>query len=407
MKKTIYLSSPALLSALGEGPKQHFDALFDSNYKQYLSASESWVQGKSLLFGAINTELALRPFPDKLAEGLKSHNNQLLWHALSQIEPMIEQVITRYGRGRVAVVMGTSTSGSDENITAFQHYLKHQNWATCGFSQEKQLLSSPSECVVQLYDLKNLAYTVSTACTSGSRAIISAARLLELGICDAVICGGVDSLSQLTINGFDSLEVLSKGHCQPFAESRDGINIGEAVSVFIATREPLSSDDSPVALYGFGASSDAYHMSSPRPDALGAVLAINKALSSADCKAEEISWVNLHGTGTEQNDSMEASAIAQVFGDEVSCTSTKALTGHTLGAAGALEAAFVWLTVNSQYNPTAAIPPHRIQAPFDPAIAPIHLTGDSEFYKSNIKRLGLSTSFAFGGNNTALILGEA
>lgn len=406
MKNTIYLSRPAMLSALGEGTDQHFQALFDANYQQYLTPSDSWVSGKSLLFGAINPDLDLRAFPDDLAEGLKSRNNQLLWHALSQIEPLIEEAVRRFGKGRVAVVMGTTTSGSDENISAFEHYLAHQNWLASGFSQEKQLLSSPADFIASVYDLKNLVYTVSTACTSSSRAMISAARLLQLGLCDAVICGGVDSLSKLTINGFNSLEVLSKGHCQPFAESRDGINIGEAVSVFIATRESLSNESSAVALYGWGTSSDAYHMSSPRPDALGAVMAINQSLEIANCQADDVSWVNLHGTGTLQNDSMEAAAVAKVFGDAVICSSTKSLTGHTLGAAGALEAAFVWLTVNSQYNPAGDIPPHHISEPIDPTMIAIHLAGKSEQYKANKKRLGLSTSFAFGGNNTALILGE-
>lgn len=187
-----------------------------------------------------------------------------------------------------------STSGGDENESAFAHFLQTASWENSTFSQEKQLLSSPADFIAEIYQLKNVAYGISTACTSGSRALMSAARLLRLGICDAVICGGVDSLSKLTINGFNSLEVLSNDRCQPFMQSRDGINIGEVVSLFVMTKDSRNG----LPLLGYGASSDAYHMSSPRPDALGAKIAIQSALDNAGLKAEEIDWINLHGTGT-------------------------------------------------------------------------------------------------------------
>ena len=139
MKNAIYLSSPALLSALGEGPEQHVKALFEKDYKQYLTPDDYWVFGKRLLFGAISPGIVLRDFPDDLAEDFKSRNNQLLWHALQQIEPLIEAVIKRFGKERVAVVMGTSTSGGDENIPAFENYLNQQVWSESGFSQKKSL----------------------------------------------------------------------------------------------------------------------------------------------------------------------------------------------------------------------------------------------------------------------------
>lgn len=396
-KDVVYLSQPALVSALGEGVAQHMAALLGDK-SDYFSRSDAWVTGVPLYFGAVNHPL--RAFPAQLPEGLSSRNNQLLWHALAQIEDDIQTVVAEYGVKRIAVVMGTSTTGGDENQAAFEHFLQTQSHQHSGFSQEKQLLSSPADFVAHVYGLQNLRYSLSTACTSGARALISAARLLRLGLCDAVICGGVDTLSTLTINGFHALEVLSAGHCQPFTQGRDGINIGEAAAVFIMTRKA----DFGLPLLGYGSSSDAHHMSSPRPDAQGAIMAIEKAISQADLTPAQIAWVNLHGTGTVQNDAMEALAIHECLGATVSAASTKGITGHTLGAAGALEAAFLWLVVSEQHNPDGLLPRHRAAHALAQALPNIHLTQKNEAFATR-KRVALSTSFAFGGNNTALIIG--
>lgn len=399
MTKPVYLSRPAVVSALGEGLSEHMAALL-ANKQDYLSASDAWVAGKAFWFGAYNK--ALRAMPADLPMALNSRNNQLLWHALAQIEDDIQAAIAQYGADRVAVVLGTSTTGGDENQAAFAAGFATQDWASSGFNQGVQLLSSPADFVAHVYGLGNVHYAISTACTSGSRALISAARLLRLGMCDAVICGGVDTLSRLTINGFDSLAVLSSGQCQPFAANRDGINIGEAAAVFVMSGEPEKG----LPLLGYGASSDAYHMSSPRPDAKGAQMAIAQALQSAHVGADAIAWVNLHGTGTVQNDAMEAAAIHAVLGEAVSCASTKALTGHTLGAAGALEAAFLWVVMSEEDNPHYALPMHRANDALDSSLDTIHLTQYHENFVPSQQYCALSTSFAFGGNNTALIIGN-
>src|SRR5690606_2560388 len=316
----------------------------------------------------------------------------------------------------------------------------------------------PADFLAHHFALSGPVYSISTACTSGARAIITAHRLLASGLCDAVICGGVDSLAHLTINGFDALQALSAGIANPFSINREGINIGEAAALFVMTRQ--ASDGLP--LLGYGNSADAWHMSSPDPKATGAVLAIRQALAQAGCDAEDIGWVNLHGTATELNDSMERLAMATCFAAGVPCTSTKPLTGHTLGAAGALAAALLWGVIHPEHNPAGQLPAqlcdglaratsgaaaapctstkpltgHTLAAAgalaaalrrgviqpehnpagqlpaqlwdgqADPALPAITLT-DSQVQWQKQPRIGMSLSFAFGGNNAVLILGEA
>lgn len=399
MTDAVFLSQPAMISALGCGVQQHIHALLGTK-DNYLTEDEMWIPAKKTLYGMVKE--SLRALPAAIHPDLCSRNNQLLWHALAQIEEDIQLTIAEYGADRIGVVIGTSTTGGDENITALHKGFTTGDWKSCGYNQAKQLLSSPADFIAEVYGLTHVRYGISTACTSGARALISAARLLRMGICDAVICGGVDTLSHLTINGFHALNVLSQGQCQPFSAMRDGINIGEAASIFIMTRDATKG----LPLHGYGTSSDAYHMSSPRPDALGARNVIKMALEQAKLSANDIGWVNLHGTGTEQNDAMEALAIHAELGEQISCASTKALTGHTLGAAGALEAAFLWIVISKKCNSEGYLPHHRANAALDESLPCIHLTKYQERFASHQPRIGLSTSFAFGGNNTALIIGS-
>lgn len=399
----VYLSRPGVISALGYGLAAHMHGLLNPLHATPLTFSDQWVNGKTLAFGAVKE--ALRDFPNRLPETHRSRNNRLLWTALAEIEPQIEAVVARYGRSRVAVVMGTSTSGVDENMEMFQSVANGAAWQEVVFRQRQQLMSAPADFVSAVYDLHNLCYTVSTACTSGARALMSAARLLRAGLCDAVICGGVDVLSPLTINGFASLEVLSDGIANPFSANRNGINIGEAAAVFVMTRSPDEFSGS-LPFLGYGSSSDAYHMSSPRPDGLGAAQAFQAALYSADICANQIGWINLHGTGTRHNDSMESMAVHQVFGAQTWCTSTKPATGHTLGAAGALEAAILWGMVSRETNPHGQLPPQLWDGVRDDTLPEIALTHTESRWPEG-RRIGASASFAFGGSNAVVVIGEA
>ncbi len=407
-KVNIYLSKPAILTSLGEGIEQHIQMLNLHKGETSLAKDNSLllnVNGEtkqSFFVGSINKEL--KPFPQNLPQEHKSRNNQLLWHALEQIDMQIKVVIEKYGHQRVGVVIGTSTTGVDENIPVFKKRASENNHQKERFNQQQQYFNAPADFIAHQYHLKNVVYGISTACTSSARALITGARLLKAGICDAVICGGGDTLSPLTISGFNSLSVLSDEQTKPFSQNRKGINIGEGVALFVLTKEPLFSD---IKLLGYGASSDAYHMSSPHPEGKGAVKAFEEALKQAHCQAEDIGWINAHGTGTLQNDQMEMTAINKIFSSTVPVTSTKAYTGHTLGAAGAVEAAISWGVVSRDINPQGILP---AQFQIDEINQEIEEKGilltNKKMYWEKKERIVASSSFAFGGNNAVLILGE-
>jgi 3-oxoacyl-[acyl-carrier-protein] synthase-1 len=201
----------------------------------------------------------------------------------------------------------------------------------------------------------------------------------------------------MTVNGFASLEAVAADYCNPFSRNRDGINVGEGAAVFLLSREP-----GPVALRGVGESSDAYHVSAPEPSGGGAIRAMRQALAHAGLPPEAIGYVNLHGTATKLNDLMEGKAVASVFGCDVPCSSTKSLTGHMLGAAGACEAAFVWLALTPGYA-NGALPPHVWDGEADPEIPELNLVAIGT-HAHGIPSIMLSSSFAFGGSNVAVVL---
>ncbi|MDB5772035.1 MAG: 3-oxoacyl-[acyl-carrier-protein] synthase, FabV inferred for pathway, partial [Burkholderia sp.] len=243
------------------------------------------------------------------------------------------------------------------------------------------------------------AYVHSTACASSGKALASAARLINMGVCDAVITGGVDSLCAFTVAGFASLESVSVERCNPLSANRNGINIGEGAALFLISREPAA-----VSLLGWGESSDGHHMSAPDPSGKGATMAIERALTHAGIAATEIDYVNLHGTATVQNDAMESRVIHALFGDAVPVSSTKPLTGHALGAAGAIEAGLCWLAMQD-WNTEGELPPHLWDGIVDPAL-PFLRVAQAGCSIGRPLRHALSNSFAFGGANVALVFGR-
>jgi 3-oxoacyl-[acyl-carrier-protein] synthase-1 len=243
------------------------------------------------------------------------------------------------------------------------------------------------------------ATVISTACSSSAKALASAARLLRAGLADAVITGGADSLCRFTVAGFTALESVSEARCNPMSINRRGINIGEGAALFLMTREP-----GPVRLSGWGESSDAHHISAPEPEGRGALAAMRAALERASVTPSEIDYVNLHGTATPLNDAMESRAVHALLGGSVPCSSTKPLTGHTLGAAGALEAAFCWLALHD--NPRGRLPPHWWDGEADPALPALSLVKPGQELGRPLRAV-LSNSFAFGGSNAALLLERA
>lgn len=388
---TAYLNALGLLCALGNDKHQVSERLFAGDTRG-MQVQAGWVPERALPVGAVQAEL---PALDGVGPAHNTRNNQLLLAAAQQIDGDIQQAIQRYGRARIGIVLGTSTSGIDEATRGIAAYLKDGAFPA-SYDYGQQELAAPAEFLAAQLGLSGPTYVISTACTSSARALLSARRLLDSGLCDAVLCGGVDSLCQLTLNGFGSLEALSDTRCNPFSRNRSGINIGEAAVLFLMSNEP-----SEIALLGAAANSDAHHISAPDPEGKGAEQVMRQALAKAGLQAEDIDYLNLHGTATQHNDAMESLAVAAVFPAGVPCSSSKAMTGHTLGAAGALEAAFCWLSLAAK-----RLPPHLWDGERDEQLPALELTTPDQHLDGRGPHYMMSNSFAFGGNNISLILGS-
>ncbi|WP_191489874.1 beta-ketoacyl-[acyl-carrier-protein] synthase family protein [Pseudomonas sp. FEN] len=396
---TAYLNALGVICALGRDKRSVARKLFAGDCSG-MRAESGWVPERSLPVAAVRGELAAIPLE---LRAQASRNNQLLMEATRQIAEPIQRAIDAYGRARIGIVLGTSTSGIDEASRGIASYLRDGHFPE-GYDYQQQELGAPATFLADWLQLRGPAYVISTACTSSARALMSARRLLDLGLCDAVLCGGVDSLCQLTLRGFSSLEAVSAQRCNPFSLNRNGINIGEAAVLFLMTRQ--AADGHAIALLGAGASCDAHHISAPDPTGQGAVQAMSKALKQAGLQPQDIGYLNLHGTATQHNDAMESLAVSSLFPASPPCSSTKPMTGHTLGAAGALEAAFCWLSLSAD-NPTGALPPHVWDGQADPALPPLNWVRAGDRLNPHPPRRLMSNSFAFGGNNVSLIIGDA
>ena len=392
MSSAPYLNALGLVSALGEGLELTRAALFGAQ-PQCVLVPPARASGRALHQGAVRFPLAdLACLPP----AQRSRNNALMLTALAQIRPQVDAALARFGTHRVASVLGTSTSGIAESEQAFA-YLQTKGVLPPGFDLAQQEIGSPSVALSGLLGLRGPAYTLSTACSSSAKALASAARLLQADLCDAVLVGGVDSLCDFTVAGFAALESVSAERCNPMSAHRNGINIGEAAVLFLMTREP-----GPVRLEGWGESSDAHHISAPDPSGKGALAAMRGALQRAQLSAADVDYLNMHGTATVQNDAMESRAIFELFGNSVPVSSTKPLTGHTLGAAGALEAALCWLSLTD--NPEGLLPPHWWDGAHDPTLPALDLVAPGRTRGTALRHV-MSNSFAFGGNNVSLVLG--
>lgn len=396
---TAYLNALGVICALGSGKAEVAGRLFAGDTSG-MQVHPQPVAGRRLPVGAARCALPALPCDDPRHA---TRNNQLLLAAALEIESDIRTAISRYGQNRIGVVLGTSTTGIQEAAQGIAGLL-HDGAFPPGYHYAHQELAAPASFLGEWLQLAGPCYSISTACTSSARALLSAKRLLDAGLCDAVLCGGVDSLSDLTLQGFSALEATSETLCNPFSRNRNGINIGEAAVLFLMTRDTDGEAD--IALLGGGASSDAHHISAPDPDGRGALSAMRQALARANCTPEQIAYLNLHGTATPHNDAMESVAVAALFPHGVPCSSSKPLTGHTLGAAGALEAAFCWLSL-SPLNPDQQLPPHRWDGEPDPALPALLLVAAGTRMNPTRPRRMMSNSFAFGGNNISLILGDA
>lgn len=376
-----YVHQIAAVCALGDDIESITESLFAATTSP-LVITDDYTPGRALPVGRVDVP--------RLAD---TRNNSLLASTLASLRPAVDHLKRCYGADRIAVILGSSTSGIAEGEAAIAQHLYTGEFPP-GFHYQQQEMFAPAEFVAQELQIGGPAWTISTACTSSAKTIASGARLLDLGVCDAVIVGGADALCGLTLAGFSSLEAVSNNVCNPFSVNRNGINIGEAAALMILSREPGA-----VRLAGYGETSDAYHISAPHPEGLGAEAAMRAALAQADLQPADIDYINLHGTATGHNDQMESHAVVRVFGSAIPCSSTKPLTGHTLGAAGALEAIFCCLTL---LNGNGRLPPHLWDGVHDPALGELQALGTKTIAQP--PRYVMSNSFAFGGNNIALIL---
>jgi len=339
------------------------------------------------------------PLPATLRE-FDCRNNRLALLGLGEdgFAEAVKRAASRHGRERVGVFLGTSTSGILETELAyrrrdpvsgalpahFRYRGAHNSFSLAAFAQQALQLSGP-------------AVVISCACSSSAKVFASARRAIEAGLIDAALVGGVDSLCLTTLYGFHSLQLVSRTPCRPFDVARDGISIGEAAAFALLERPAASLDANAVLLLGVGESSDAYHMSAPHPQGRGARAAMLQALQAAAFAPGDIEYINFHGTGTPSNDEAEARAVTGVLG-QVPGSSTKGATGHTLGAAGALEAVICALALQQGVMP-AGVNTTEV----DPALPVRYLRANRAARLSRV----MSNSFGFGGSNCSLILGRA
>jgi 3-oxoacyl-[acyl-carrier-protein] synthase-1 len=328
-------------------------------------------------------------------------NNRLAELALRQdgFFDAVEAAAARLGRRRIGVFVGTSTAGimqtelayrerdpvSGALPAAFEYGTTHNSFSVADYVRRRCRLEGP-------------AVAVSSACASSAKVFGAARRMIEAGLIDAALVGGTDSLCLTTLYGFHSLQLSSPTPCRPFDVARDGISIGEAAAFALIERASEQADGDSILLHGVGESSDAYHMSAPHPEGLGAKLAMQAALNAASLEPADIDYINLHGTGTPSNDRSESQAVTSIFGPTTPCSSTKGATGHALGAAGALEAVISALAIRNGLMP-GGVQTTRV----DPTLT-------AHYIKENRRaplRYVLSNSFGFGGANCSLIFGRA
>lgn len=340
---------------------------------------------------------ALPPLEGPLAQ-FDSRTSRLALAIYPELAPAVDAAKERWGADRVALVLGTSTGGILETERAYEHWLEGGAGDAPLPADYNYLTHHPfhafAEALGDHAGIDGPRYVVSTACSSSAKVFASARRLIALDLADAVIVGGVDGLSHTTVRGFHSLGVMAPEPSRPFGADRPGMNVGEAAALLLLERD----GEALAWLAGVGESSDAYHMSSPQPEGLGALAAMKQALAQGGVGPEVVDYVNAHGTGTKYNDASESKAINALFGESVPVVSTKAYTGHTLGACGALEAIFAIAALREGWIP-AAIGSEEV----DPEVS---LFLPQEVLRKEVRYV-LSNAFAFGGNNCSVLLKAA
>lgn len=330
--------------------------------------------------------------PDGATPG-DTRAERMILALLAQLRPAIGERLSSVDPTRVAVIVGTSAGG----IAEAESNRKPGHRFGPGYDFRFQRLGHLARYTADAIGARGLVTGTSTACTSGARAIGLATRWLDLGWCDLAVAGGVDARCEMTARGFAALEVVSEDYCRPFDVLRDGINLGEGGALLILSRDDRRRGG--VRVVGYADAMDAWHASTPHPEGRGIAAAMTAALAMAGCRADEVGYVNMHGTATVLNDAMEARAVREVIGPDVPVSSTKALTGHTLAGAGALEAAICHALLAGDVD---ALPVQHGHDTLDPAIGPLAVvTADGRRLE---RPFVVSNSCGFGGHNAALVM---
>ena len=361
--QNIYFSIPEVISAAGSG-SMFLDNILSG--KSGITFSDKYINNTSVPLGIVkDLNVTVNDLPQRLqVEEFNTRAVFMLMPLLVNLNDKIEYLKKKYGSHRIGVSFGTTNPGMEENLDAMRYYIKTGDFSK--YSIHRNSLYNPARFCSLFYNIHGPAFTISTACTSGVKSIIQGYRLIQSGLCDAVICGGSDSLNSLTVNGFNNLQILSNNYSNPFSKNRDGVNLGEASVLFLLTKEPEYSN---IRIKSFASNNDAFHITKQDPESPYAV---------------NLSY-----------------AVKKVFGSNILCSGIKQLAGHTLGVAGSLEAALCVMLVNRQ---STNLPPHIYDGKYDESLAKINLVAKEDRNKYKIKNAA-SINFAFGGDNSAIAVG--
>ncbi len=397
----IFLSNPAVLCGGGTNPQEFYESITSGNQKgiKKVSCTIHSEEGHSSFYaGHIDDNLL-----SKTSCKFDMRFIRIADKALDQLKDVTEKAVKAYGKDRVAVCIGQCDNGSYLSLEAHKKFFSEGSFPE-GYDLKAQGADYAATFIKEKFGLTGPGLSFATACSSSATALIKASQLIKAGVCDAVIAGGADITSDTVLLGFNSLEAIdTDGISNPFSKNRNGITLGEGAAFFLVCRDDL--DNTRICLLGAGESSDANHMTAPLSDGSGAQQAMNEALRNAGLKPEQIDYINLHGTGTHLNDSMEGKGVDLVFGKhKVPVSTTKPITGHTLGAAGALELAACFMTIKNQKLPVQIWDGQ--QDPEIPQLNIVTLPADHQpVTPEKPVKICMSNSFAFGGCNASLIIG--
>jgi 3-oxoacyl-[acyl-carrier-protein] synthase-1 len=389
------LTALGMINGLGADPGEIWSRVLAGDQSR-LTPRANLVAGRVLHVAEVRD--ALPALPSRLRR-YASRTNALALATVRQIEDQVRAAAAEFGAGRVGVVVGTSTSGVGDAERAIRHYVEEGRLPP-RFDYAQLEPGSLAVFLAAYLEVAGPAYTLSTACSSGAKALASARALLEVGVCDAVVAGGADSLCGMTTNGFWALQLVSAGPSVPFSANRAGLTLGEGAAFFLLTR-----GHGEIELLGVGECSEAYDMSAPEPNGVGAEAAMRAALLDAGLPPDRVSYVALHGTGTRLNDSMESRALFRLFGGKTWCSAGKPLVGHTLGASALIELGCAWLMLKAGRNGVYPLIPHCWDDSPDPELPPLRLVRKGDQLVTAARPVVLLNSFGFGGNNCSLVIG--